>query len=214
MPELEGEGPSDRWMELAARLAQDIDDGLIPDESGATMAAVLLLLYDKDGEPHIVLTRRTNHVAAHKGEISLPGGAYEEDKDPSLLHTALREAAEEVGIEAEELRILGHLPLVYTMSSNFAVMPYVAATVRQPRFRPDPIEVAEVLEVPLNVLRDPAAVQEEDWDFDGTARRIWFYAHGEHKIWGATARILSEFLAVLETALPPAPGENEPAALS
>src|SRR3970040_779279 len=128
MSELEDEAPGDRWAELAAALARDEDDGRLPDETGATLAAVLLLLYDKDSAPHIVLTRRTNHVAAHKGEISLPGGAYEEDKDLSLLHTALREAAEEVGIEAAGLRILGRLPLVYTMSSNFAIMPYVAAT--------------------------------------------------------------------------------------
>lgn len=209
MSELEEEVLGDRWAALAAALASDKDSGHLPDGSGATLAAVLLLLYDKDGAPHIVLTRRTNHVAAHKGEISLPGGAYEEDKDPSLLHTALREAAEEVGIEAAALRVLGRLPLVYTMSSNFAIMPYVAATPQQPSFYPDPIEVAEVLEVPLDALRDPAALQEEDWEFDGVARRIWFYAHREHKIWGATARILSEFLAVLEEVAPLAADADE-----
>jgi len=214
MSELEDEAPGDRWAELAAALARDEDDGRLPDETGATLAAVLLLLYDKDSAPHIVLTRRTNHVAAHKGEISLPGGAYEEDKDLSLLHTALREAAEEVGIEAAGLRILGRLPLVYTMSSNFAIMPYVAATPQRPSFYPDPIEVAEVLEVPLEALRDPAALQEEDWDFDGMARRIWFYAHGEYKIWGATARILSEFLAVLEKVTLRAAGANERGGIS
>lgn len=202
MPESEGIRSASarlgRWAPLAHALGESAADYEYLSDPQAIKAAVLLLLYEKDGEPHIVLTKRTNHVAAHKGEISLPGGAYEADRDSSLLHTALREATEEVGIVVEHLQILGRLPSVFTQVSNYLIAPYVALSFEPPEFSPDPIEVAEVLEVPLAVLRDPAALREEDWELEGDIRHIVFYAHGAYKIWGATARILNEFLTVLE----------------
>lgn len=191
-------GVEDRWSALAAALSDVGADGLEPRMLELTPAAVLLLIYDKDGAPHIVFTKRTTRVATHKGEISLPGGAYEADKDATLLHTALREACEEVGIVGEEVVVLGRLPDVPTQASNYIIAPWVATAAARPRFQPDPIEVAEVLEVPLAVLRDPATLQAEDWELEDGVRRIDFYAHGDYKIWGATARILTEFLSILD----------------
>lgn len=192
-------GPNHQWGWLKAALAEFTEQDEYSDES-CTLAAVLLLIYDKDQEPHIILTRRTERVQAHKGEISLPGGAYEPGRDASLLHTAMREAAEEVGIQSHSLQVLGRLPVVNTLSSNFAVTPFVATTAARPDFRADPFEVAEILEVPLAALRDPAALQEEDWELQEGWQRVSYYAYFEHKIWGATARILGRFLAVLEQA--------------
>ena len=144
----------------------------------------------------MVFTRRTLHVALHKGEISLPGGAHE-DSDASLLETAIRELGEELGVAAAGLKVLGRLPTVYTKVSNFAVNPYVAVASRRPCFRADPAEVAEVLEIPLQALCDPAALHEEENEWQGEKARMLFFQCGEYKIWGATARIVHEFLTVL-----------------
>lgn len=159
--------------------------------------AVLILLYMRDGEPHVVFTKRTNKVAVHKGEVSFPGGAYE-SSDPSLLDTALRETAEELGVDLRGAIILGRLDDVRTASSNFVVAPFVAFVPSPPAFRPDPFEVEEVFDVPLKSLLDPAVFHEEEWELEGVRGRMSFYRHKGHQIWGATARILKQFLEMYQ----------------
>ena len=163
-----------------------------PDATGRERpAAVLILLYERDDQPVTILTRRTEHVGGHKGEISLPGGTPEPGDD-SLYATALREAWEEIGVHPDDVTLLGALDPVLTVVSNYAITPFVARLSR-PVFTPNPREVAELIELPLRRLREPDACREEIWETNGVRRTIYFYAYGDHVIWGATARILRSF---------------------
>jgi len=139
---------------------------------------------------------RTSSLNHHSGQISLPGGGWEKG-DASLQETALREAQEEIGIATGPLEVLGPLTPLYVPPSHNVVHPFVAYTPQQPTFHPDPKEVAELLEVPLSLLLEPATRREEDWMWRDLPLHVPFYAVGEHKVWGATAIVLAEFLALL-----------------
>jgi 8-oxo-dGTP pyrophosphatase MutT (NUDIX family) len=159
-------------------------------------AGVLLLLYPVDGALHLSLTLRRADLDHHAGQVSLPGGGWEEG-DRSLEETALRETQEELGIATGALEVLGPLTPLYVPPSDNLVHPFVAYAPQRPHFHPDPLEVAELLEVPLRLLLDRRTCREEDWLRDGVSVRIPFYAVGRHKVWGATAIVLAEFLALL-----------------
>ena len=159
-------------------------------------AGVLLLLYPVHGALHLVLTIRTSNLNHHSGQISLPGGGWEEG-DTSLQETALREAQEEIGIVTNGLELLGSLTPLYIPPSNNVIHPFVAYAAQRPTFHPDPSEVAGLLEVPLHLLLDPETRREEDWIWRGAPLHVPFYAVGQHKVWGATAIVLAEFLALL-----------------
>ncbi len=166
-------------------------------------AGVLLLLYPIRAMLHLVLTVRTTNLNHHSGQISLPGGGWE-DGDASLRETALREAQEEIGVAAGGLELFGSLTPLYIPPSNNVIHPFVAYIPQRPTFHPDPKEVAELLEVPLRLLFDPATRREEDWNWRGATLHVPFYAvSNEHKVWGATAIVLAEFLALLDGARPP-----------
>lgn len=158
-------------------------------------AGVLLVLYPIHGVLHLALTVRTPDLNHHSGQISLPGGGWEEG-DASLQETALREAREEIGLIPDRLEVLGPLTPLYVPPSNNIIHPFVAYTPQRPAFRPDPKEVAELLEIPLPLLLNPATRREEDWVWRGAPLHVPFYAVGE-KVWGATAIVLAEFLALL-----------------
>lgn len=159
-------------------------------------AGVLLFLYPVQGVLYLVLTVRTSNLNHHSGQISLPGGGWEEG-DASLQETALREAEEEIGIVTDGLELLGPLTTLYVPPSNNIVHPFVACAPHRLVFRPDPKEVAELLEVPLHLLLDPATQREEDWTWRDAPLRVPFYAVGEYKVWEATAIILAEFAAMI-----------------
>ena len=164
-------------------------------------AGVLLLLYPIHGVLYLALTVRTTDLNHHSGQVSLPGGGWEEG-DASLQETALREAREEIGIVTDGLELLGSLTPLYVPPSNNIVHPFVAYTPQRPTFHPDPKEVAELLEVPLRLLMDPATRREEGWTWRGAPLHVPFYAVGKHKVWGATAIVLAEFLALLKPTNP------------
>lgn len=166
-------------------------------------AGVLLLLYPIGGALHLPLTVRTSDLEHHGGQIALPGGGWEEG-DRSLQETALREAREEIGVAAEDMEIIGLLTPLYIPTSNNVIHPVVAYMPQRPAFRLDTREVAELLEVPLSLLLDPATRREEDWAWHGATLHVPFYAVGRYKIWGATAIVLAEFLALLGDS--PSPG--------
>ena len=168
-----------------------------PADSSPRQAGVLLVLYPIGDALHVVLTIRNAHLNYHRGQISLPGGGWEE-VDSSYLETALRETCEEIGIAADGLEVLGPLTPLYIPPSNNVVHPFVAYTSQRPAFDPDPAEVASLLEVPLPLLLDPATRREEDWIWRGEPLHVPFYAVDEHKIWGATAIVLAEFLAMVD----------------
>ena len=174
---------------LSTREKKSIDDHPL------TPAAVLLLLLPKDGESCVLLTRRSEEVEHHKGEVSFPGGGKDpEDKD--FLATALRETHEEMGINREDVTILGELDDVDTRS-HFRVRVFVGTIPYPYPFKPSASEIAEVLEVPVRELTNPANRREEVRWTDGQAFKEYSYAYGEHLIFGATARIVTQFLELI-----------------
>ena len=161
-------------------------------------AAVLLPIILRE-QPMVLLTERTKHLSTHSGQVAFPGGCSDpEDANPTA--TALREAWEEVGLEAHFVEVLGALPL-YTTGSSFMVSPVVALVRPDCVLRPNPHEVADVFEVPLAFLLNPAHHQRHALEWQGV-RREWFsmpYRVGDknHYIWGATAGILRNFYCFL-----------------
>ncbi len=163
----------------------------VAEGGGLVPAAVLLLLAHR--EPHVLFTKRTEQVAHHKGQISFPGGIVE-TWDASRLETALREAKEEIGLPPSAVEILGALDDTETRATGFVITPFVGL-IREPvRYAPDGREIERVLEVPLAALLDPANFREEQWERDGELQPVYFYHYQADTIWGATARILKQFL--------------------
>jgi len=164
-------------------------------EDTCRKAGVLMLLYVKDGRLTVLLTRRTERVNHHRGQISLPGG--EQHPGESLEATALRETVEELGLDLTAVRVLGRLTPLYIPPSNFCVYPTVAFVPGPLAFRVQPEEVAEVIEPPLDHLADPAHRKRETWTYGGLDHEVPFYEFAGHKIWGATAMVLAELIALL-----------------
>jgi len=164
-------------------------------EDSCRKAGVLILLYVKAGRLCILLTRRTERVLHHRGQISFPGG--EQHPGESLEATALRETVEELGLDLGGVRVLGRLTPLYIPPSNYCIFPTVAAVPGPLQFRLQPDEVEEVIEAPVDHLADPAHVRRETWRYGGRDIEVPFYEFEGHKIWGATAMVLAEFLALL-----------------
>jgi 8-oxo-dGTP pyrophosphatase MutT (NUDIX family) len=164
-------------------------------ESSSQPAGVLILFYPKDGRLHLLLTRRTERVLTHRGQISFPGGTQHPGE--AIEETALREAGEELGLDPRTIIVIGRLTPLYIPPSNFCIYPVVARLPERPALRPQPEEVAEVLEVPVAHLLDPGTRRHEAWTLNGAPYDVPFYAFGEHKIWGATAMVLAELLALI-----------------
>ena len=156
-------------------------------------AAVLVPIYDKLGQFHILLTRRTEQVTKHKGQISFPGGAYEED-DRALLRTALRECTEEIGLMAEDVEVLGELDDEASITSNYVISPFVAFIPWPYKFKLNREETEEIIEVPVSALLDKTCLRQETDTLDGEEVTSYFYHYQGRIIWGATARILNQFL--------------------
>jgi len=172
----------------------------MPDQP-LTPAAVLFPIVLRESGQTVLLTQRTAHLRDHAGQISFPGGRVEaEDVSPS--HTALRETEEEIGLPRERIEIIGFLP-EYRTGTGFRVTP-VVALVRPPfELQADPFEVAEVFEVPLAFLLDPANHQRHSMHYRGALRNYFAMPYGEYFIWGATAgmiRSLTERLGLLQGA--------------
>lgn len=153
---------------------------------------MLLLLYNKSDQLYLVLTRRRDDLPFHAGQVSLPGGRREGAE--TLQQTALREADEEIGVETDDITILGGLTPLYVAPSDFEVHPFVGWHRQTPAFVPQAGEVAEIIEAPLHDLLRNEAREEETWERYGDLIRVPFFRIGRHKVWGATAMILSEFV--------------------
>lgn len=164
----------------------------VVEQEGLIPAAVLLLLTNRGGA-HIVFAKRTERVAHHKGQFSFPGGIVE-TWDGSRLETALREAQEEIGLPPSAVAILGTLDDTETRATQFVITPFVGL-IRDPvSYTPDGREIERVLEVPLEALLEPANFRVEMWERNGEVQPVYFYEYDGETIWGATARILKQFL--------------------
>ena len=178
---------------LAGRTKKRItDDRLVP-------AAVLLPIYYKEGEIHILFTRRTDNVREHKRQISFPGGARQAGE--KLLDTALRESAEEIGLAPDKVKILGELDDTVTLVSNYLVSPFVGVVPWPYDFKVDGWETDEIIEAPVSSLLD-----EESWHHKtelvaGRKVLAYYYHYRGDVIWGATARILHQFLDIFTRAV-------------
>jgi 8-oxo-dGTP pyrophosphatase MutT (NUDIX family) len=155
-------------------------------------AAVLVPLFKKGEGCHIIFTKRSDNVRYHKGEISFPGGVFDE-KDGELKRTVLREAFEEVGLKENDVQIIGILDDIITVT-QFIVTPFVGLFPYPYPFKLSPIEIAELIEVPLSALLDEDCFSEREI-IRGTRKEVVYaYQYQNHIIWGATARILKQFL--------------------
>jgi 8-oxo-dGTP pyrophosphatase MutT (NUDIX family) len=168
-------------------------------EASCLKAGVMLLMYLNGDEPSIVLTRRTSTVLRHRDQIGFPGGQLEGSEDG--VAAALRETSEEIGVPPGLIEVVGTLTPLYIPPSDFCIYPVVGTARGDLAFTPEPSEVAEILEVPLACLMDPASARTEPWELAGRTVDVPFYAFGKDKIWGATAMVLAEFLALLKGCL-------------
>jgi 8-oxo-dGTP pyrophosphatase MutT (NUDIX family) len=157
-------------------------------------SAVLVPLYEHDGEPYVVLTRRAWHLRNHQGEVCFPGGRLEPDE--TTLDAALREAAEETALDPGLVEVVGELDHLVTFSSGASIAPVVGIVAGRPELAPYPGEVDAVLHVPVAELLDPEVYREELWDWEGIARPLWFFELVGDTVWGATAAILRNLLAL------------------
>lgn len=153
-----------------------------------TPASVLFPIVLRPGAPTVMFTQRTAHLRDHPGQISFPGGRAE-PHDPSPVHTALREAQEEVGLLPAHIEVAGYLP-EYRTGTGFSVTPVVAVVTPPFELSPDPFEVAEVFEVPLAFLLDPANHQQHTLHYRGKLRSYYAMRYDDYFIWGATAGMI------------------------
>lgn len=176
--------------------------------SGAP-SAVLVALFEEDGEARVLLTRRAAHLRSHRGEVAFPGGRIDPGETPE--QAARREAAEELGLDTAGVEALGRLTPLSTFSSSSHITPVVVALAGRPPIRPNPAEVERGFDVSLAELADPAVFREERWVRPGlptpptSAGRlgpdgsfpVWFFELPEDTVWGATARVLVELLRLV-----------------
>ncbi len=158
-------------------------------------SAVLVPVYCRQGQPYVLFTRRTEKVRTHKGEISFPGGAYEK-RDGTLVTTALRECSEEICLIAEAADVVGELDDQISAASNYIISPFVAYIPWPYQFKLNEEETAELIEVPISSLLDKSCLEQRSDVLDGEVVDAYYYHYQGNVIWGATARILHQFLDI------------------
>jgi 8-oxo-dGTP pyrophosphatase MutT (NUDIX family) len=185
--------------ELLSRIEQALAD-YNPrkiESPSSSAAAVLILLHEEDREPHVIFTERTNHVEHHKGQMCFPGGACD-DVDDCSEATALRETYEEIGVHQDHVRIIGSLDDMVTVS-NFRVTPYVGILNHEAPYpyTVNDQEVQRVVEVPLSFLMEEGNMELEVREHQGREVLVPAFSYNGHRIWGATARMLHQFIELL-----------------
>ena len=172
-------------------------------------SAVLVPLFEKSGEYHLLFTQRTEKMSSHKGQMSFPGGRWQDGE--TLQDTALRESWEEIGLKPEDVEVLGELDEATTLSSGYAICPFVGIIPYPYDFEINPDEVEEIVEVPMSALGDTSCYRAVDSPgmgnankyrqlarfYEGRPSMAWFYEYDSHVIWGATARIVKSFLELI-----------------
>jgi 8-oxo-dGTP pyrophosphatase MutT (NUDIX family) len=154
-------------------------------------AAVMMLLLDKDSEIHVVLTKRSEHVATHKGQISFPGGVYD-NKDQSILDTAYRETQEEIGIASGKINYLGRFD-DYISISGFGVSCFVGSIYYPYDYKLCAMEIDSIVDAPLSMFVNKEFDKYCVYPHEGKNIKVYFYNYSGYEIWGLTARILTDF---------------------
>jgi 8-oxo-dGTP pyrophosphatase MutT (NUDIX family) len=172
----------------------DLNPGFQP-EGPLRPAAVLVPLIDRDEGLTVLLTRRTDHLNNHAGQISFPGGRVDPD-DKGPVHTALRETEEEIGLAGDAIDIVGRLD-DYVVRTGFLVTPVVGVVAPPFDVKPDVFEVAEVFEVPLDFVMDHGNHRREHREINGVRRHFYAIPYNEYYIWGATAGMLRNLVELL-----------------
>jgi 8-oxo-dGTP pyrophosphatase MutT (NUDIX family) len=163
-------------------------------------AAVLIPIFERDGELHIVYIRRSDHVASHRGQVAFPGGRVD-PIDATLLDAALREAHEEVGIHPSTVEVIGAFATMQTTTSGIVVAPFVGVIPSDASLKPQLSEVAQIFDVPLSALRDPKFRGDYRWKSEGHATRSSKFPailYAGQTIWGLTLRITLNLLELLD----------------
>ncbi len=198
------------WLSQPHGVGQNSDAGFSDDGESETLinqrpaqkslkaAAVLILVIARSDGPTVLFTQRTAHLTDHAGQISFPGGRVEEH-DPTVEQTALRETGEETGLDVNRITVLGSIPR-YTTGTGYLITPVVGWLEPPVECRPDPTEVAECFEVPLDFLVQPANHRVESAMYKGRMREYYAIPFGSRYIWGATAGMLVTFTRVLSNA--------------
>lgn len=164
-------------------------------------SAVMMLFYPKDEMANLVLIKRNAYEGVHSSQISFPGGKAEpEDKD--LAATAVRETFEEIGVVPSDIDVIMPFSDIYIPPSNFLVSPYLGISLAEPSFIPNPDEVVEIIELPLDVFLDDSIVIETELQTSYAQRMsVPAFKVGQHIVWGATAMILSELKETIKSVL-------------
>ena len=171
---------------------------LIPDLPDAKMSSVILLCFPEQNLPQLVLIERNTYPGIHSGQMGLPGGK-QDDNDPNLEHTALRETHEELGIEREQIQLIGKLTPLYIPVSKFLVHPFVGLMKEKPEFRPDPREVSGYITLNLHDLTNEKLKKLSKVSVgNGFTKTVPSYVVSDKVVWGATAMILGEFSELIQ----------------
>jgi len=189
-------GKDEQWR---MRVTSDKSYNFDNTEEDAIQSAVLILLYEENGVICFTLTERTQTVEHHRGQISLPGGARETDE--KLSSTAIRETQEEIGIYADDVDIIGALSPLFVPVTGFIINPFVGIINANFEPQPAPEEVETVISVHVNELLNDDNELQEKRNLRGYDVNIPYFLLSGHKVWGATAMILSEFKTVLKEAM-------------
>jgi 8-oxo-dGTP pyrophosphatase MutT (NUDIX family) len=189
-----------------------VPEPLPPPRVDSIAAAVLLPLFAEQGGDangpagaRLVLTKRPETMPSHQGQIAFPGGKIDPAVDASPRAAALREADEEIGLAPSAVDVIAELPSVGTAVGQFVMTPFVGIVDPRPVLTADAREVDRVFDVAVSELLDPEIYRSEIWQFWGEARLMHFFDLEDETVWGATARVLADFLAVLTGSEPPEP---------
>jgi 8-oxo-dGTP pyrophosphatase MutT (NUDIX family) len=180
---------------LITKVQSKIEFNFPESSKDAKKASVLILLFPYSNNIHFFLTQRTLSVEHHKGQISLPGGTCE--KNEKTINTALRETEEEIGVDKNEVEIIGELTPFFTPTSGFIVHPFIGWCNRRPKTNKQTDEVHALFSASLSQLLNDQILELENWNLRGYEAKVPFYNFDGHKVWGVTAAILSEFKLIL-----------------
>jgi len=172
-------------------------DGIEPAHlppGGFARAAAIVPLHEKDGEVHVVLTRRPQHMRRHAGQLSVPGGRIDPGEEP--LDAALRETEEEIGLPRSRVDVLGRLSETLVLQTAFRLTPWVASVPYPYPYVAQPGEVEEILHVPLAALERPGVHRVEPREAYGMRLDVHYFTVGDEVLWGATARVIVELLGI------------------